>query len=316
MEKIIYIIFALAHIAIGGYTITNTTDSGQTDSATTSQEASIISSTSDTPATSVSEEKPFDSKIVVTLSGTTKLFMDDLSDRSDNTKIKFESTWHSPETKENYDVDISLSLPKSFPSETIENSILKDLKVTMKEFFDLIQPVQNSNHLYSSNDINTTNSSAFIRDWQQAFKKLNNVFSTKSAATEYVSARAILSFNKIYEDSDFITYVISSGNYIFCDADCDNDTSYITFNKHTGKRLKLSDLQISVSTNKLNLLLLKAYKAEVKARDGYDMIESLQAKNANSVAIVQDGLLFDFGYLGDTVEGAYSLLLPAKITLK
>ena len=150
------------------------------------------------------------------------------------------------------------------------------------------------------------------------FTRLMQPSKPDSAYNNYPESRVCIVAHKIYDQGDWVSYIIEF-SFDYCGSNgCPSWADYITVNKKTGQRLTADDVVKKYGAGPVSKKLRKAFlKAkgernadlEVQNYSGMELIEL-----ADGCAIVNEGLMFYYRpyNIGCGAEAEYNLVLNLK----
>lgn len=230
---------------------------------------------------------------------------------------ELEDYWYFPNDDIEGNINFEISMPEDFPTDIVKKEVLDEADNVCNYLFSFLHGNDIYEANYKSKEFTYNSTESFINRWTNIFNNLSNKYHIGRDESSFLGVNLIFICNKIYEDSNYATYVFYSDYGFFRMAGNQGyNWNFITYNKSTGKEIKFSDLMFTNGKDVLMQNLLAAYRAEAKAK----RVKPVKIKGSelltefNSVALVKGGILFHYPIyvLGAGYEGPYELFLPSK----
>lgn len=149
-------------------------------------------------------------------------------------------------------------------------------------------------------------------EWNKHFDRLVSTMQNQRPSNEYKElaseARVAAVAHKIYEDSDWATYIVETSVDYYGSCGCPSSADYFSVNKRNGDILTLDDILKQYDSSNIGDLLIAEYQKK-SGQCCYTSTEMLQ--RVNGVAYTTFGLLFYFHpyNIGSGAEGQYNLII-------
>lgn len=208
-------------------------------------------------------------------------------------------------------ISLGIYIDERFPNskiqsrieEAIDTAIYNELSFWGNEF---AVPLSNSiTYPYKGAD------DMFV-EWNKRFDRLVSTMQNQRPSNEYKElaseARVAAVAHKIYEDSDWATYIVETSVDYYGSCGCPSSADYFSVNKRNGDILTLDDILKQYDSSNIGDLLISEYQKE-SGQCGYTPTELL--KRVDGVAYTTFGLLFYFHpyNIGSGAEGQYNLII-------
>ncbi len=208
-------------------------------------------------------------------------------------------------------ISLGIYIDERFPNskiqsrieEAIDTAIYNELSIWGNEFAvslsnSITYPYKGANDMFV--------------EWNKRFDRLVSTMQNQRPSNEYKElaseARVAAVAHKIYEDSDWVTYIVETSVDYYGSCGCPCSADYFSVNKRNGDILTLDDILKQYDSSNIGDLLIAEYQKE-SGQSGYTPTELL--KRVDGVAYTTFGLLFYFHpyNIGSGAEGQYNLII-------
>lgn len=227
---------------------------------------------------------------------------------------KFEKSamWSYRSDSVKYLASMGLYIDGRFPSEQIKEQMLS-LADSLLRFEDA-----DTTQLFNLPRFSISNESAsvqtFLTTWSKTFDETSKIRHNASDSTfmRVSDLRWCVVIHKIYEDEKFATFLAGMSFDIHGSCGCPSQSSYLTFNKQTGKKLTISDVMVKYDKKELKHILYKSYCSQSMARENGYVNGEILISESDGVAKIGDYYLFFYHpyKIGCGAEGQYNLFVP------
>lgn len=227
------------------------------------------------------------------------------------------SIWYSPMDSVRFEMSMGLYIDKSYPSDIVKDTVFSKLNAVIPTGFSYdIDEKQDSLLKIGVNPAQSAD--AFIRGWEQIFKKASSLNGYNSNFSNYpmiIGSRGCAVCHKIYEDSIWATYIVEMSMDYHGSNGCPSSADYYTVNKSTGKILSIKEFMAQRQST-IERQIRKEYvkTATSKGFNPSDYTAEELIGKANGIAKLNKGILLYFHpyNIGCGAEGQYNLIIPVR----
>lgn len=212
-------------------------------------------------------------------------------------------------------LSLGLYMDAEYPNKIIQSHIEKRVDSLLCRdlgYFD-----ESLSTMLKQKDYPCDNITELFKYWERTFEMLVKSYPNDQPTYKYektLEARVCVVAHKIYENSEWVTYIIESTVDYHGSCGCTSAAEYISYNNSNGSILTIQDIMEQNQDVDFAKLLWREYEKAATERDTtpnlYFSSKSL-LDNADGVAYTKCGVLFYFKpyNLGGGAEGQYNLLI-------
>lgn len=234
---------------------------------------------------------------------------------------EYSDIWKMPDDTITFTMSLGIYLDKEYPSDTVRETVFRKLnEVIPSGFYDGDLNERQTKALQSGVS-SMKSADSYLNGWQKKYDKLTRLSGYGDEHADYfkiVDTRGCAVAHKVYEDSEWATYIIELSYSYHSSCGCPSWADYYTINKKTGKILTLSEFLEYCKRTDIESLLRNSYEHAATAID-FEPIEKLTGakllEEADGVALINDGALIYFHpyKIGCGGEGQYNLIIPVDL---
>ena len=231
---------------------------------------------------------------------------------------EYRSEWKNSEDTTSFIMSIGLYIDKEFPSDVAKRIMLVKVDSVLTEGMTYDLPENELISLKSQMFSIPDSVSLFLDLWNYNFNRWTKIYNKNSPPTEYhriLNSRGCVVCHRVYEDANWITYILESSVSYHGSLGCPSAADYITINKRTGHILTKDDIlqesKLKTVYNQLPLVYVDNAKRKGftphMAYEGEGLL-----RRADGLALINEGLLVYYHpySLGCGAEGQYNLIVP------
>ncbi len=234
---------------------------------------------------------------------------------------ELEATWYKDGYDEpaRYRCMLGLYVDKDFPSEAVFKQVEFGIDTLLTQSFYYNDELENlKKDLALRKGYAPRSSQDILNRAKQIFDQFtqkNSQLKSDSATLNLPEARVCIVAHKIYDQGDWVSYIMEFSFDYNGSNGCPSWADYFTVNKKTDQRITTADLVKKYGLQRLSKSVRDAYVKAKQERnvdlDVYNLTGQELMDCADGCAVVNEGLMFYYHpySVGCGAEGAYNLIL-------